>query len=62
MIMQITAFKAILAQIINIKGCEDYTEKYTLARMESDCMLRFGFKAHKYCCATVIKQQPRVTY
>ena len=34
MIMQITAFKAILARRINIKGSEDY--KNTLARMESD--------------------------
>ena len=42
-IMQITAFKAILARIINIKGCEDY--KNTFARIESDCTLRFGFKA-----------------
>ena len=41
--MQITAFKAILAQRINVKGCEDY--KNTFAQMESDCMLRFGFKA-----------------
>ena len=42
-IMQITAFKAILARRINIRGCEDY--KNTLARIESDCTLRFGFKA-----------------
>ena len=42
-IMQITAFKAILARRINIRGCEDY--KNTLARIESDCALRFGFKA-----------------
>ena len=41
--MQITAFKAILARRINIRGCEDY--KNTFARMESDCTLRFGFKA-----------------
>ena len=41
--MQITAFKAILARKINIRGCEDY--KNTFARMESDCTLRFGFKA-----------------
>ena len=40
--MQITAFKAILARIINIQGCEDYEN--TFARMESDCTLRFGFK------------------
>ena len=32
-IMQITAFKAILARIINIQGCEDYEN--TFARMES---------------------------
>ena len=42
-IMQITAFKAILARRINIRGCEDY--KNTFARIESDCTLRFGFKA-----------------
>ena len=36
--MQITAFKAILARIINIQGCEDYEN--TFARMESDCTLR----------------------
>ena len=42
-IMQITAFKAILARRINIRGCEDY--KNSFARMESDCTLRFGFKA-----------------
>ena len=41
--MQITAFKAMLAREINIRGCEDY--KNTFARMESDCTLRFGFKA-----------------
>ena len=41
--MQITAFKAILARRINIRGCEDY--KNTFARIESDCTLRFGFKA-----------------
>ena len=35
--MQITAFKAILARIINIQGCEDYEN--TFARMESDCTL-----------------------
>ena len=40
-IMQITAFKAILARRINIQGCEDYEN--TFARMESDCTLRFGF-------------------
>ena len=45
MIMQITAFKAILARKINIRGCEDY--KNTFARMESDCKLRFGFKEKK---------------
>ena len=39
--MQITAFKAIVARGINIKGCEHY--KNTFARMESDCTLRFGF-------------------
>ena len=39
--MQITAFKAILARIINIQGSEDYEN--TFARMESDCTLRFGF-------------------
>ena len=39
-IMQITAFKAILARRIN---CEDY--KNTFARIESDCTLRFGFNA-----------------
>ena len=41
--MQIIAFKAMLAREINIRGCEDY--KNTFARMESDCTLRFGFKA-----------------
>ena len=41
--MQNTAFKAILARRINIRGCEDY--KNTFARIESDCTLRFGFKA-----------------
>ena len=41
--MQITVFKAILARRINIRGCEDY--KNTFARIESDCSLRFGFKA-----------------
>ena len=41
-IMQITAFKAILARRIkvNIQGCEDYENTFT--RMESDCTLRFG--------------------
>ena len=35
---------AILARKINIlPGCEDYEN--TFARMESDCTLRFGFKA-----------------
>ena len=45
-IMQITAFKAILGRRINIRGCED-TKNYknTFARMESDCMLRFGLNA-----------------
>ena len=46
--MQITAFKAILARRINIRGCEDYKNKNyknTFARMESDCTLRFGFNA-----------------
>ena len=33
-IMQITAFKAILARRINIRGCEDY--KNTFARIDSD--------------------------
>ena len=42
-IMQITAFKAISARRINIRGCEGY--KNTFARMESDCTLKFGFKA-----------------
>ena len=42
-IMQITAFKAILARRINIRGCEDY--KITFARIDPDCTLRFGFKA-----------------
>ena len=41
--VQITAFKAILARRINIRGCEDY--KNTFARIQSDCTLRFGFKA-----------------
>ena len=44
-IMQITAFKAIFARRINIRGCEDY--KNTFARIESDCALRFGFKVFK---------------
>ena len=42
-IMQITAFKAILARRSNIRVCEDY--KNTFARLESDCTLRFSFKA-----------------
>ena len=42
-IMQITAFKAILERRINIRGCKDYQN--TFARIESDCTLRFGFKA-----------------
>ena len=42
-IMQITAFTAILARRINIQGCEHYQNIF--ARMESDCTLRFGFKA-----------------
>ena len=47
-IMQIKAFKAIfLARRINILGCEDYEN--TFARMESDCTLRFGFKAVIKC-------------
>ena len=41
-IIQITAFKAILARGVNIQGCEDYEN--TFARMESDCTLRFCFK------------------
>ena len=32
--MQITAFKAILARRIKMKGCEDFEN--TFARMESD--------------------------
>ena len=36
-IMQITAFKAILARRINIRGCKDY--RNTFARMESDCIV-----------------------
>ena len=43
--MQITAFQTILAQRINIRGCEDYKNKNTFARMESDSTSRFGFKA-----------------
>ena len=35
--------KAILTRRINIRECEDY--KNTFARIESDCTLRFGFKA-----------------
>ena len=42
-IMEITAFKEILARKIDIKQCEDY--KNNFARMESGCTLRFGFKA-----------------
>ena len=46
-IMQIAAFKAILARRINIGGCEDYKnknyKKNTFARMESDCTRIFGF-------------------
>ena len=38
--MQITAFKAILARIINIQGCEDYEN--TFAQMESDCTFGNG--------------------
>ena len=45
--MQITAFKAILAQRINMEGCKGY--KNTFARMESDCTLRFGFKSLIKC-------------
>lgn len=42
MIMQIAAFKVILVERINLKGCQDYEN--TFARMESDCTLVFGFK------------------
>ena len=42
-VMQITAFEPILARRINIRGSEDY--KNSFARIESDCTLRFGFKA-----------------
>ena len=38
--MQITAIKRRGAKI-NITGCEDYEN--TFARIESDCVLRFGF-------------------
>ena len=43
--MQITAFRVtvILVQRINIKGYEDYETTFT--RMQSDCTLKFGFKA-----------------
>ena len=41
--MQIAAFKVILVRRIDIKGCKDYQN--TFAQMESDCTLRFGFKA-----------------
>ena len=46
MIIQITAFKAILARRIHIRRCEDYKKDYknTFARIESDCALRFDFK------------------
>ena len=40
---EVEPFKVILALRINIRGCEDY--KNTFARIESDCTLRFGFKA-----------------
>lgn len=41
--MQITAFKGIFVWLISIKGCKDCEN--TFAQMESDCVLRFGFKA-----------------
>ena len=44
-IMQITAFKAILARRINIRGSEDY--KDTFAPIESDCTFRFGISYTK---------------
>ena len=50
MVMQITAFKVILARRIIIRGCEDYTNKNlknAVARIESHCTLRFGFKLIK---------------
>ena len=40
---EVEPFKVILALRINIRECEDY--KNTFARIESDCTLRFGFKA-----------------
>ena len=46
--MQITAFKAILARRINIRGFEDdknINYKNTFARMDSDCTWIFGFNA-----------------
>ena len=46
--MQITAFKAVLARRINIRGFEDDKKenyKNTFARMESDCTWIFGFNA-----------------
>ena len=52
--MQITAFKAVLVRRIKIRGCEDY--KDTFARMESDCTLRFGFKALKKVFRTLSSQ------
>ena len=52
--MQITIFKAILTRRISFKGCEDYEN--TFARMESDCTLRFGFRALRKAFRTLNSQ------
>jgi len=44
--MQITTFKAIFGMRNKQKDCKDYEN--TFAQMESDCLLRFGFKALTY--------------
>ena len=40
MIMQITAFKAILARRINIKGCEDYKKIILVVIKDYECVRR----------------------
>ena len=45
--MQITAFKAILARIINIQGCEDYENTFVHGTMPQDLLK--GFEVLKKC-------------
>ena len=59
MIMQITAFKAILARRIYIKGCEDYKKDYknTLYSVNFETI---SCKKHSKQCALDITEISRV--